>query len=306
MARAQMDDSLDHPSLNPFLAALFAVGGFLVGLAIMYFDARTDIRSISFVDSSSGRLWILLIAGQVAFWAVVAVPLWSGLQGFHRMFREQLRGSRLQSVFFAMTFLALLSLAPRVLPKIDDPLAHHGWKIGLVSVFGVLTVGLPALVGMLWVRIAANRVRPADLTRESDMYGHLRVSLQRLLRLLGAGVGLSTLSTGALQQALVENSRLSTPFPSQLILLWGAGATVLVMLAYVPAYLSLQDLGRGLINRVLPMPAFGSSDWFDWDAKRKTMSAYLQLDQSLLDRLESGIFILAPLLSAAVAVAVPH
>jgi hypothetical protein len=306
MLPAEEYEPLDQPSVNSFLAMVLAVGGFLLGLGIMYFAARRDPRSAAFVESPSGKVWILLIAAQVAFWAVVATPLWLGLRTLLRAFRDQLRGSRLQSVLFAGIFLALLSLAPRVLPKVDDPLAYHEWKIGLISAMGVVAVGVPALVGMLWVRIVAESVQPRVPTRDGEVYRHLRDSLQRLLRLVGAAVGLSTLSTGALLQALAENSPQSTSVSSQLVLLWGAGATVLVMLAYVPAYLSLRALGQGLITRVLPMPALGSSDWFDWEAKRKSLSAYLQLDQNLLDRLESGIFILAPLLSAAATVAVPR
>jgi hypothetical protein len=61
-----------------------------------------------------------------------------------------------------------------------------------------------------------------------------------------------------------------------------------------------------LLARVLPMPSLGSNVWFDWDAKRRSLSAFLQLDQNLLDHLQSGIFIVAPLLSAAVSVAIPH
>ncbi len=78
------------------------------------------------------------------------------------------------------------------------------------------------------------------------------------------------------------------------------------MAAYVPAYLKVQAWGKVLVTSLLGERALGSDEWFDWDARRKTLDAYLQIDQGLLDRLESGIFILAPLLAAAVSVAVPH
>jgi len=301
-----MENDVGQTSIHPLWAILLAVGGFLLGLGIMYFRAWSDPDSKNFVQSSSGSLWIFLIAAQVAFWAVVAIPLWSGLRTLHSAFRDLLSDSRLQSLLFAGILVALLSVAPRVLPRIDDPLLYHTWKIALISAMGVLVVGVPALVGMFWVRVVADSVARQEPDRDGAEYIYLRESLQRLLRVVGAAIGLSTLSTGTLQQALVQNSGGSRAFPSELVLLWGAGATVLVMLAYVPAYLSLRGLGHGLIARLLPMPALGSSAWFDWDAKRKSLSAFLQLHQNLLDRLQSGIFILAPLLSAAVSVAIPH
>jgi hypothetical protein len=304
------DESLNHTSIHPLWAMLLAVGGFLLGLGIMYFRAWSNADSTQFVQSSSGRVWILLIAGQVAFWAIVAIPLWSGLRTLHGAFRPQLEGSLLQSFVFAVVFTGLLSMAPRVLPRIDDPLAYHEWKIALISAIGVLVVALPALVGMFWVRVVAESIAGSvtrqEPDREGNEYDYLRESLERLLRLVGAAIALSTLSTGALQHALNENAARSDAFSTELVLLWGAGATVLVMLAYVPAYVSLREWGYGQVARLLPMPALGSSEWFEWEARRKNLNAYFQLDRNLLDRLQSGIFILAPLLSAAVSVAIPH
>jgi hypothetical protein len=301
-----MDNDSVARSVHPLWTVLLAVGGFLLGLGIMRVGADTGQASRAFAGSFSGKLWILLIAAQVSFWAVVAIPLWSALRAFQRTFRQELEGSRIQSFLFAGIFLALLSLSPRVLPTINDPLTGHTWKIPLISAVGVLSVGLPALVAMFWVRVVA--VFPARHQSDEDgsAYVYLRESLQRLMRLLGATIALSTLSTGALQQALTVNAGTSNAFPSELVLLWGAGATVLLMLVYAPAYLALRALGYGLIARLLPMPALGSNDWFDWDGRRKSLTGFLQLEQNLLDRLQAGIFILAPLLSAAVSVAIPH
>jgi hypothetical protein len=192
---------------------------------------------------------------------------------------------------------------PRVLVADDQRVARD---VLVASLMGLLAVGVPALVGMFWVRVVAEAFAQREPDPHASEYTYLRDSLQRLLRVVGATIALSTLSTGALQQALVENGPESQSFPSELVLLWGAGATVLLMLAYVPAYLSLRALGLRLISHLLPMPALGSSEWFDWDAKRKSLSAFLQLDQNLLDRLQAGVFILAPLLSAAVTVAIPN
>lgn len=299
------NEHLEHTSVPQFLAIVLVVAGFAAGLGIMFFGAQSDPRSAAFAASYSGRVWILLIAAQVSFWAVVAMPLWSGLRSFRSHFPHELHGSLLQSIVFACVLVALLGLAPLSLPHIDDPLAHHSVKIGLISAMGVLVVGVPALLGMFWIRIVAASIDLQVPSSAGGDFGYLRDALQRLLRLTGATIALSTLSTGALQQALVENSAFVRSFPSQLVLLWGAGATVILMLAYVPAYLNLRGLGNALIDRLLPMPGLGSDAWFKWDLRRRSLSSYLQLDQNLLDRLESGILILAPLISAAISVAIP-
>jgi fumarate reductase subunit D len=116
---------LDHgkdagqTSIHPLWAILLAVDGFLLGLGIMYFSAWSDPESKDFVQSSSGSLWIFLIAAQVAFWAVVAISLWSGLKTLHGAFRDLLSGSRLQSLLFAGIPVGLLSVAPRILRRIE-------------------------------------------------------------------------------------------------------------------------------------------------------------------------------------------
>jgi hypothetical protein len=287
---------------------VLGVAGFVLGLEIMFFDDRHTLKSAAFVDSPSGWVWMVLIAAQVAFWAIVTIPLWSGLRRTHRRYARQLKGVRIRSMLLGGLFLALPVAALFIgahLDGLSDPLYYHKRKIGLISALSWGIVVLPALTGMFWVYTAADRVSredPSDVDRFTD----LRDSLQRLLKLLGAVIALSTLSTGALLQAMVDNARTPVRLPSELALLWGGGATVLMMAAYVPAYLKVQGWGQTLVRRLLPEPALGSGDWFDWDTRRKTLGAYLQVDEGLLDRLQSGVFVLAPLLAAAASVAVPR
>jgi hypothetical protein len=300
------DEAKYEPSIDPLVAIVLGVAGFVVGLAIMFYESRHSDPSAEFVDSTSGWVWMVLIAAQVAFWAVVAIPLWSGLRNRHHRYTACLDGSRIRSVLFAALFVAVPAAALRVTPPMNglsDPLYYHQTKIAVISVLSWGTVVLPALVGMFWVYTIADRLAPEG---DVEDYTDVRDSLQRLLKILGAVIALSTLSTGALLQAIAEKAPKSAPPLSELALLWGGGATVLLMAAYVPAYLKVQAWGKALVTSLLGERALGSDEWFDWDARRKTLDAYLQIDQGLLDRLESGIFILAPLLAAAVSVAVPH
>lgn len=304
-----MKKETDFISLDPLWSMLLAVAGFLVGVGIMSFDAWASARSRSFMDSFSGRFWILLIGAQTAFWAVVAIPLWSGLRRFRETFRQELRGSLLRIVLFAGIFLALLFAAPRATRlSIDNPLVGHVWKINLLTAISALAIAIPALVGMFWVRVLASSFDPKDeAERDSPRYLLLRDSLHRLLQLVGAVVALSTLGTGALRQALFANGRAdAATFPPEGVLLWGAGATILVMLAYVPAYVTLRAAGQRLVMQLLPMPPLGTESWFAWNSKRKELNDFLQLDRNLGDQLQASIFILAPLLSAALSLAIPR
>jgi hypothetical protein len=284
------------------------LGGFVLGLEIMFVDDRHSVLSDTFVDTTSGWVWMIFIAAQVAFWAVVAVPLWSGLRRMHRRYARQLEGVRIRSVLFGGLFLALPVAALFVgghLNGLSDPLYNHRRKIGLVSALSWGTVVMPALTGMFWVYTAADRVShedPGDIDRFTD----LRDNLQRLLKLLGAVIALSTLSTGALLQAMVDNAPTPVRLPSELVLLWGGGATVLIMAAYVPAYLKVQGWGQTLVRRLVPEPApdpvTGSSGTRGGRPSAPTSRSMRVYSIGC----KSGVFVLAPLLAAAVSVDVPR
>jgi hypothetical protein len=114
------DEAEYEPSIDPLVAIVLGVAGFVVGLEIMFYDRRHSIPSADpsakFVDSTSGWVWMVLIAAQVAFWVVVAIPLWSGLRNRHHRYAACLDGSRIRSVLFAVLFVAVPAAASLVTP----------------------------------------------------------------------------------------------------------------------------------------------------------------------------------------------
>jgi hypothetical protein len=297
------DGSNNLDTLDPLWAMILAVGGFLAGVGLMHIRASATAASRAFVHSPSGKLWIGLIGLQTAFWAVAVIPLWAALRRFRRDFQEEVRKSRLRVRVCAGFLLGLFFFEPRAatFPNVN-PLADHSWKTFLLTIVAAVALGAPAFVGMFWVHeIARSLMQRHGSEAVGTQYLTLREDLQRFLRIAGAVIALATLSTGALRQAVVAKSQ----FPPEVVLEYGALLCVPLLMAYTPAYLRLRALGRDLIKRLPPMPPMASEDWVKWDEHRRALSSFLQLELGVFEQLQASIFVLAPLLSAAISLAIP-
>jgi hypothetical protein len=293
---------------DPLTTMVLGAGGFFAGVGLLLIGYRHNQTSSHFVASYGGKLWIILIGVQTAFWAIAFGPLWSALRRFSREFEEELRGSFRRIIAFDALFVVLLVAAPALAryPAVN-PLAGHAWKILLLTMIAAVAIGIPALTGIFEVRVASQAsLRPHVRDLNGDGYLSLRDNLQGFLRIAGASIALGTLATGGLRQAVLANGAQPSSFPADIVLQFGALLTILLSLAYVPAFVSLRTAGRALVERLLPMPDLGGAAWFDWDSKRKTLNEFLQLDQSMFDRLQASLFILAPLLTAALSLAIPQ
>jgi hypothetical protein len=305
---AARQDSEGWMMRDPLTTMVLGVAGFFAGVGLLIVGYRADQASIDFVASYGGKLWIILIGVQTAFWAIAFGPLWSALRRFSRRFEVELRGSFRRIIAFDALFLALLAGSRAVAGYRElNPLAGHGWKLTVLTMVGAVAIGLPALTGIFEVRVVGqSSLRPDVRDMDGAHYLALRDNLQQFLRIAGATIALATLGTGALRQAVLANGTAPSSFPADIVLQYGALLTILLSLAYVPAFVCLRNAGRDLVARMLPMPDLGGAAWFEWDSKRKTLNEFLQLDRSMFDRLQAGLFILAPLLAAALSLAVPQ
>ncbi len=290
--------------------------GFFIGLLIMTADYVVAARSLTpknraFVDSPQAMVWILLVAGEFAFWAIIIEPLWrwrARLRAEHQLRLTPEIGLKMAStvVFFALPGYFLVRIAP------DSDLAHHDAKMAIVNLIA-MGVALLAVSGIWFVRaaletnFAGNRAdgRPEpSLEARIKVLLELRRNLQRFITLLGAMVALSALTRGALRQAFLATGGTAEAFPSEYVLLQGAYFTGLLALVYIPTFTDLNAVGSNLLESAYPIHE-SALDWENlakWQANRKSLEELLQLRSGALENLRAGVSILAPTATSIVTV----
>jgi hypothetical protein len=276
-----------------------------------------------FTSQPEFYLWVMLIAAQVAFASVVLVPLVRvGVCETGRL-REDPAGAReirwVAVAVIALTGAAVVfAFAKDILAEklarypTSFPLSHYELKVGVV-VGLVLAMGLLSVFGIWIAGLRADRLFRGDVDtgRELADLLHLRRTLTMLLGCVATGIGLATLATGALRQAVLAMNGLLAPgatplaFDQQYVLLYGLVFTGLLAVAYTPSFLALREAGARLRESTLPLlppgdPAFGERV----DA-RKRLDDFLELSVSATASFRATVAILTPLASALVGLLLP-
>jgi len=290
--------------------------GFFVGLLIMTSDylvvgRSLDPKSWEFIKSPKAMVWIFLVAGQFAFWAMIVEPLWRWRTqlrldfGLH-LTREICLKLAAAIVFFALPGFFLVFIVP------DSNLAHHDPKMGLVNLIA-MTVALEAVAGIWYVRAALEITfmgkepggRPVRSVQERiEVLLDLRDYLERFITLLGAMIALATLAKGALRQAFLATGGNPSAFPPEYVLLLGAYFTALLALVYIPTFTILATIGADLVESTYPVTA-PDLDWGSlsrWQANRKSLEDLLQLRSGAVRNLRASVSILAPVATSVVTV----
>jgi hypothetical protein len=295
---------------------LLSWAGFFVGLLIMTGDyivagRMLDQRNWEFLAAPKAMVWILLVAGEFAFWANIVEPLlrWR-VELRHRYHLRQAGPIRLKLagalVFFALPGLFVVAIIP------DSNLAHHDVKMGLVNLVAVI-VALLAVAGIWYVRAAleatfAKRGPSGSFERSVQqriqILLDLRDYLQRYITLLGAMIALATLAKGALRLAILATGGNSADFPPEYVLLQGAYFTGLLALVYIPTFTMFARIGDDLVESTYPVadPDLDWNELFHWQANRKSLEELLQLRSYAASNFRAGLSILAPVATSVIAV----
>jgi hypothetical protein len=137
---------------------------------------------------------------------------------------------------------------------------------------------------------------------DPEEYLKFHRELQRFLSILGITVGLTTLATGGLRNALIAFGMDASFFPQTVVLAFGAYYTLLIALVYIPVYNYLMDAGRKI--RDSRVPGLFSKTLDEWGTSYKVrtdLEAILQLHYTPQQQLQTAVAILAPLLSSIIA-----
>jgi len=303
--------------LAPPLMTILAAVGFGVGLVVMLWGYKSDTDSQTFVERPETIAWIIALAFSVAFWAAASLPLWLDVLKF--------RGSKdppslLRPVdkvalgLGAIAFFAMLG-APFVVSgrtqTVVIPLNHSFGRFRTLQVIAGLLVVLPGLLGMWLHALHFSRVvesagssddiatQPIQVDRARTVHDFQsdRQALLRAGSILGGTVGLVALATGALRNAVVASGHEQTAPTATAVLAYAAGATAMLAIAYVPAYLSIQRAGRSVVHRYVPEELPGSPTYDAYKKNRNDWEDHLQLKVGPVDSLKIGTAVLTPIVT---------
>jgi hypothetical protein len=262
----------------------------------------------AFRDLPETFIWISLITAQAALWALLFIYLLGQLRPWAADDRRWISWS-IPAVLIVVgaSFLAWNNRT------IDSPLRWQHERVALLTVLGLVMIG-PGLVTVFVVAdLARERAksivnssrRELRLKRIPEVL-RMRETLSRMLFIIGFVVGIATLTTGALRNAvlaadrenLFQDPHLHRPvsLPVLYPVLYGALLTAIMALIFLPAHWAVDLYARKIVESVLPPtdPA-PRPEWF---ADYTNLSNHLGLSANTLDVLRNGSAILAPLIAS--------
>ena len=299
-------------ALGPPVVTTVAAIGFGVGLFVMLFAYGATTKSVKSADSvkfigqPETTAWITILSFSVAFWAVASLLLWADVWTLRRLPR---RTERIMFAIGAIAFFAILVAPLVVASKIrtfEIPLAYATTRIRILQATAGMLVVLPGVLSM-WLHTLrfARHDYTIDATDESTdgkpgeqavrSFRHDRAALLRAGSILGATVGLATLATGALRNAMLANG--NEAISATMVLAYGAGYTAMLAIVYVPAYMTMQLAGQRIRDAFAPMELPGSPTYDEYVKRRIAWEELLQFKANAADSLRIGTAVLAPIVT---------
>lgn len=273
-----------------------------IELAVMFGFHWGTIRGVfSAGEDINGKFYVFLalMVGQAALWGYLGCLCCEWVWQISPMCKSGPSFRRLPWHYrLAITtrFIAAWS-AVAVWYVVVCKLRPH-WDLGAFQQMSIHRAGLLgfipgvlAVTAMWIVEIAVYSSLPEDgsVTRTSiDCYLKLREYLGNFLTVGGIILALGTLDINA-SRAFIKAASSKNFFPQDLVIVFGGVFTVLLGMAYAPAYLALRSLGCKLRDSIVPQllpsnPATtNESDWGlhfleQWAEDREKLGDLLQLE----------------------------
>lgn len=194
---------------------------------------------------------------------------------------------------------------PEVFPKADLP--SFKLRIDLVVVFfGICTTPAAISIILLSSYIKTLSPRRTDFPTE---YFKVRDRLDGLLGSIGLIIGLGTLATGGLQNALAAYYKASGTvaegvFPPILTLIYGGYFSTILIVIYVFIERSMAELAKSFIDLHMQVLSLDSESWDSAYEKRKKAEEWLKLTTPWINA-KSGLAVFTPLVGGLISYILP-
>lgn len=322
-----------------FIAVVIALGAVLVVPVVLLSNADSNETSKAFISTPQFVLWMLLLCAQAAVWVLAVGYIFNVVRSRRREVKSSECYEPVTTVLIVTVAVALLALAVvfGLLTRLhlgpirsdlrhlsfsaDFPLANGGWRLQPLVSFAFF-VGVLAVVGMSFTAVRFDQLKreggPADHLPDLTSFISLRDDALVLLAMVGAIVGLGTLSTGALREAVLATNGepvlvelikadpgAALKFAPEYVLAYGLYFSGLLALAFAPCFIAMRNTGAWLRDRAYPLTAPTDTTFADIVAKRKALDVLLQTNLSASGTFKAGVAILTPLAASLVTLVLP-
>jgi hypothetical protein len=336
--------------------ALLVLAGTIAVAAVPFWVLRradATPASEAFVSSPEFVVWVLILCGQAAVWVGAAAYVITTVVRRVRDLRDRaaLPRAAVTAIVIAAAGIALVTVlllfgdrlglypdyeGPRGLPKGSEwPLYAHQAKV-TPFVATAMLIGVLAIAGM-WLTAVG-----FASTERVERFMVLRTELTTLLGITALLIGLATLASGALREAVLAENRLpeyrdaaigciadasgesadavrarfgelSDSFPEcvewqfdrRYVLAYGVMFSAVLALAFAPVFMVMRRAGDRLRDNTYALPDPSDATFFDVVEKRRAFDALLQTNLSSTIVFKAGAAILTPLAASLVSTLVP-
>lgn len=262
-------------------------------------DALTGVEWASEELNGKFFIFLALMMGQAGLWGYITCLFGEWLVQIRAVCREGPSLCRLPRHYrWAITIRFVAACASVVVWYFIVLLMRPDWDLGAFGKLHISKAGLlgflPGVIGVsgMWaVEIAVYSSLPlaVPISRaQVNCYLKLREYLGNFLTSTAIVLVLGTLDVNA-SRDLIKTACDRNFFPRDLVILFGGVFTVLLGMAYAPAYLALRNLGcqirDSIIPEIAPSPPHPVSDKDDgftllntWAANREKLTDLLNLD----------------------------
>lgn len=311
----------------PRVLALMLVGMIVTAVWMTWTSFEKRVEPMT--DTAQWVTWVVVLAIQVGIFLAAAPALWIEA----RRSTQRFRGTPLVTTYIIGAFLVLpIGLTLLLFDRSHDVQEELGPRLLPIVVLGTLVAGLAA-TGLIRTH---KDIEVAAPTADADADRSRFLELRRRVRLLGGVlallVALAVLGAGAQRNAVVametaiaaaetveaetvdpdadgtakaahtkaagEATARAARFGIDIVWSYGLYYSFVLVLVYLPPYLSLIALGRRIRDQHAPRPLPGAPDYEVRSKVREAWDEELQLKTTTAESLRAATLILVPLLSS--------
>ena len=298
-----------------------------IGVCLATVGRGTAREALAFSATSEYITWVTSVAAMIAVWVLVGLACVSPFLHVRASLRSR-RWAPIAAALVGTLALIVIHIAvPLKEPPFFFPLPYYKLRLAALALLAGLGGFLP-LTGMWSMLVALGDIgtgaedeqttpqtqQPVDspdlVDGWSDKDGRLlqelvtfRSNLQVFLGASGVVIGATTLSVGALRNAMIA-SELGYDLPVEHVLLYGFMLTVFLATIYVPVDLTLTKRSEELLNRVRPYP-ISQFPGQAWVSERERLAALLHLQKRPLDSFRNLLAVFAPFLGSVASILIP-
>jgi hypothetical protein len=281
-------------SIMTLIAGL--IGSFLTVFLITYPGWSLTDSEQEFLESSSGSVWLVLLAAEGLLCGILIIPMWRLARLLWRSTERSWRAVGASIVAFGVV------VTPTVVTgffgkSFDSPLRDDQLKLFTFSVAAAFNPVLAAFGISVLDSIVIDRSWGGDGDAGPERLQlisleRVRELLDMYLLVIGATIALAVLATAALRSALVDP-------PSQ-ALVWAYAAFYSLLLAvlYGSTLVKSRLKSRHVIDHFHPLPDPSHPLYQPTTALRGELYRRLRLSESPLATIKVALGIVAPLLGA--------